>query len=437
MQIGYTFIDPLVVLVGTGMAIWFLLKNPMKLMGYMPAALSLYFIAPFVTLLTLWQTVPLLLLGRVFVKSGLRAAPFVQPVLMLFVGILLVSASYALIAGSDSTRVVLRSLYYLGIISIFSFSYEMGRRAECYEVFLKGLVITGMVLAIYGIYQIIAFNTGLPVRLIVRGTFGVDAGFENGILRINSFASEPKRLGYVLFVCGLACFFLAQLRPAKARRLKWTGYGIFATSIFTFAGSYFAAIAVFTPVAFLLYPSRITKFLLSALFGVGALIVLFPDLGIVDAIQIGTDRRATEIEIGLDGAVVYRQEFYAWDYLANHPLSAALGVGLGQYFTTLSQEYGIGVGMSERGALIPLNSGFLEMVFDLSGLAAALFYLAVSILIWRLRRAGETFLCLAILFLAIQSATILTLQFIVLFAGIATARLAKHRIVLGTKDNTA
>jgi hypothetical protein len=53
-----------------------------------------------------------------------------------------------------------------------------------------------------------------------------------------------------------------------------------------------------------------------------------------------------------------------------------------------------------------------------------LIYLSTIALILKLRQAGETFLCLSLLFVTIQSFTILTLPFMALFAGIGIARLA-------------
>lgn len=424
MLFGYTPLDPLVVLIGTGIAVFFLARNPVRLMGLMPTALTIYFFIPTVTLLTLWQTVPLLLTGRLFLKARIHVARFAQPFLMVLLFAFAASSLYAVLHGGDTTRAAVRMLYYLGLFALMSFAYEMGRKPECLNILMRGLVVLGAVLAVYGLYQFVAAQTGLPVRGIVRGLNGAQMPFEGGVPRINSFASEPKRLGYVMFLCGMAALFLARATPAKAQRLTWTAYGIFALSIMTFAASYFLTIALFAAVALLLYPSRAAIYALGLIL-LGALIALvFPDLGLIDAIVEGYERRAAEFEVGLDGQVVYRQEFYAWDYLANNPASAISGVGLGQYFGVLNQAYGLGVGYSERGALLPLNSNFLELLFDLSGIAAVVVYAGIVLLILRLRSAGETFLCLALLFVTLQSLTILTLQWMVLFAGIGTARLA-------------
>ena len=105
------------------------------------------------------------------------------------------SAGYALAAGADETRALIRILYYLGIFATLAFAYEMGRKPEAYEILLKGLVIMGIVYAVYGAYQIVAFYTGLPVRGIVYNASGESImAFEGGLLRINSdrmAASKP------------------------------------------------------------------------------------------------------------------------------------------------------------------------------------------------------------------------------------------------------
>ena len=427
MPFGYTPLDPLIVLLGTGMAIYFLGTRPLRLMVWLPAMLTLYFFIPFVTLLTMWQTVPLLLAGRALLKGRIQAHASAQLLLLFLLTVFIASAFYAVLIGPDPTRAVIRVMYYAGVFAIMSFAYEMGRREECYELLLKGLVVLGTVLMIYGLYQIIAAYSGLPFRGIRRGLNQAQAAFEGGFFRVNSLATEPKRLGYVMFICAMACLFMIRFRPDRALRLKWTSAGILMMSLFTFAGSYFAAILLFSAVASVLYPSRATKYVLSIFSLVIIAMAVFPDLDLFNTIQEGVERRLNEVEVGLEGYKVYRQEFYAWDYLDNHPMAAISGVGVGQYYKVFSETYGIGAGISPYGGLLPLNSNFLELVFDLGGIAAVMFYGAIGGLILALRRHGETFLCLALLFLTMQSVTILTLHFMVLFAGVGTGRLTLAR----------
>lgn len=429
MLIGYTLFDPLVVISGTLLALYFLIKHPVRLLGWLPAALTIYFFIPLITLLTLWQTVPMLLTGRIFLRGRLPIASSARLPFIFFCIALILSFFYAFVVDQDTTRSTIRLVYYAGIIALLSFSYEMARTPHGYLLFLKGLAITGVVLAAYGFYQIIASYTHLPMRAIVRGTGSGGVAYEAGFMRINSFANEPKRLGYVLFVCGLASLFLAQLQQQEIKnKLRWMGCGTLFMSIFTFSGSYFLSVFLFTVCAAVLYPSKSTKYFFVAVLLILLMFAAFPDAGIFEAIQTGYERRNQEIEVGIDGKFVYRQEFYAWDYLDKFPNIAFSGLGLGQYFTSLNRYYGFGVGLNEYGGLIPLNSLFLELLFDFSGVVAVFFYVAILRLIIRLRNAGETYLCLALLFLIMQSFTILTLQFIVMFAGVALARLEALKV---------
>jgi len=431
MIIGYTLLDPLVVLVGTLLAGWYLQTNAMKLIGLLPTALSLWFFAPFVTNVTLWQTVPLLLTGRGLLKSRANLPRQFQVFALLLALSLAGSAAYALIAGGDTTRVVIRLVYYLGAFFVLSFSYEMGRRPEAYETLLNGLVVMGLVYAVYGAYQIVAFYTGLPMRGIVYSASGGSImAFEGGILRINSLANEPKRLGYVLFLAAMACIFLAKLKePRRARRLLWHSGFIFAMSLMTYSGSYFVAIVLFGVGFLVLYPSRATLYFVLAAIVSAGIIVFFPDLGVLEAIQIGLDRRSNELEVGLDGGVVYRQEIFAWDYLSNFPSRFFTGVGLGQYYAVLNGVYGEGAGYNAYGGLMPLNSNFIELIFDIGLVGTAVIYGGLTVLVIKLRFAGETFFSLALLFLVMQSFSLLTLLYIALFAGVAMGRLAARRSV--------
>lgn len=425
MVFGYTQLDPLVVLWGTSLAIWYLSRNAVKLLGFMPTALSLWFFMPVVTNLTLWQTVPLLLVGRAFLKGTVHLPRAVQPVMFVLAIIFVLSIGYTLAVGVDKARAFIRILYYFGIFATLSFAYETGRRPEASEVLLKGLVVMGVIYAVYGAYQIVAFYVGLPLRGIVYNASGVGImAFEGGLLRINSLANEPKRLGYVLFLSAMACIFLGRKRsPRRAQQLRWTSVGIFAVSLMTFAGSYFLAIAFFCVGAMSLYPSRASKYFFALTMLAGAISILFPTLGILEAIQFGYERRLAEIEIGLDGTIVYRQEFFAWDYLKNNPLSLLTGVGIGQYYSEFNNAYGMGAGINEYGGLMPMNSNFLEMIFDLGAIATTMTYGCILFLIFRLRQAGETFYSLSLLFLVVQSMWVLNLLYITLFAGVALGRL--------------
>lgn len=437
MTFGYTPFDPLVVLAGTIYAAHILSVRPVRLMSFLPLALSLYFFIPTVSYLTLWRTVPLLLIGWLLMKGRIRLAASARPLFGAIVVLFLGSLAFALVFGADAERAVIRSLYYMSAIALFLFAYEMGQKQEGYDLFVRGLAMVAILYAAYGAYQILAYYTGLPVRGIVYGPnrSGLIAA-EAGIPRINSLANEPKRLGYVLFVGALACFALAFERSGKAsRRYMFAGTGIVAISVMTFSGSYFLAVLLFVVGASLLYPMKMYKVAMAAGVVIAVLAVFNPSNPVITALETGIERRTEEVEVGLDGNVVYRQEFFANDYLARHPWQAVTGVGVGQYYNALNAEYGSGVGYDERGGLMPLNSMLLEIVFDLSGVAAFALYAGLGLLILKLRKKKFHFLALALLFLTMQSLTITTLLFICVFAGVAVGRLyAKDHLTSRTMN---
>ncbi len=422
MVFGYTILDPIIVLIGTVFAVWCLARRPTRLIPYMPAALSVYFFVPTVTLLTLWQTVPLLLFARLWVARRVVVADEAKPVIGLLATLFIASMCFALIFGLDSERAVVRSMYYFGAFAVFLFCYEMARRDGAYELFLKGMAITASAFAVYAVYQIIALQFGLPVRGIVRSVHGAQLAYEGGILRVNSFASEPKRLGYVLFVGAIACRAIA-VRLSGSKRMAHNFLAVFCSfvSLLTFSGSYLLSVFLFVSVAVLLYPKRSIQFLLPATIVVVVFAVLQPENVLFSTIEKGIERRSHEVEVGLDGAKVYRQEFFANDYLLKNPLVAVTGAGVGQYYTVLNQNYGTGVGIGAGGSLLPMNSTFLELTFDVGGPFAVLFYGSLVMLILKLRKQQQHFLALSLLFLVIQSLTISTFLYICMFAGISLA----------------
>ncbi|SFB77818.1 hypothetical protein [Tropicimonas isoalkanivorans] len=423
MVFGYTPLDPLIVLIGTAYAGFLLVRDPVRLMAFLPAALCLYFIIPTVTLLTLWQTVPLLLMFWLIAQGKLVLPKSARPFVALLMFLFLVSCVYAIVLGRDPTRAVIRSIYYASTFALFLYAYDIGRRPEAYRLFVVGFAVTAAILSLYGLYQFFASATGLPYRGILRGAYGADSAFENGILRINSLANEPKRLGYVLFVGALAFFERATWLHGKARRnsVLW-GVGVLFVSLFTFSGSYFLALALFGVGAFVLYPVRLRKAWIPLLVFSLAFVAFGQNTGLYKALETGIERRQQEVELGTDGYVVYRQEFFAQDYLERHPGTAFTGVGVGQYYNVLHSKYGDGVGLA-GGRLLPINAMALELTFDVGGIAAATLFSGLVLLIFRLRRRGFVFLTLALLFLTVQSLTIQTLLYIAVVTGIGLAQL--------------
>ena len=112
--------------------------------------------------------------------------------------------------------------------------------------------------------------------------------------------------------------------------------------------------------------------------------------------------RMDELEVGIDGTYVYRQEFFAWAYAIENPLNFLGGVGLGQYNDLFLSRFGPGAGYTIGGALAPLNSVYFETSFDLGGFFTSALYILLGALVLLSTNRVKRFLTLALLFLIIQ-----------------------------------
>ena len=423
MVFGYTIIDPIVVILGTLLAGYYLMRTPIGLLAFLPAALSVYFFIPAFTFITLWQTVPSLIVIWLLIGQRLVLSKSVTALMIWAILAIVWGMAIALTLGDDPTRAILRLVYYGGALGVAIFCYVLGRSPIAYRLFLRGLVATGIIFALYGLYQIAAATTGLPYRGIVRGIGFAQAAYEGGVFRVNSLASEPKRLGYVLFVCGLACWFYKPDNKGTKTKLQFASICIFGVSFFTISASYYVAVLGTIAGSLLLFDTKVNKlFYYLGAAGIISLIA-FSDADIWSALELGLDRRMDELEVGVDGQHVYRQEFFAWEFLKSHPVDALFGIGLGQYYSRLHFEYGFGAGTASGGQLLPLNSNSLELVLEFGLIFTVVFYAGIAKLIWGLRNAKEHFLSISLMFLAIHSFSVVTFLFIAMFAGVGLGRL--------------
>lgn len=428
MLIGHGPIDTAVVVGFTIYCAWILTREPVKLFSFLPAALSLYFFIPSITLVTLWQTVPGLLFLHGFLRSGFTIPKHFRVAGQIVAIVALFAFLAPFLLGGDASRALIRLFFYVTLFSLFSFSFKVGRNPNALRHLINGLVVTGLVYSLYGLYQLVAAKTGLPVRGIVHGVSTESVlPIQGFFVRINSFASEPKRLGYVLFVAALAAYTTARVSPLR-RRFELLAVFFLSISILTFSTSYYAALATFFAASSLIYPKYIFK-IWPILLSLAAFLAFFNADSILDAIQSMVDARLTELEIGMDGRFVYRQEFFAVDFIRKNLSSVPFGLGLGQYFRELTQAYGPGVGIGEDGrTLLPLNSLPLELVFDLGAIVVGLVYAWIIRTIFILKKTGEDFLALSLLFLLIQSYWINTALFLSLYMGLSCARLENNPI---------
>ncbi|MBI1357420.1 MAG: hypothetical protein GC160_24025 [Acidobacteria bacterium] len=334
----------------------------------MPFILTFYVIVPFGTLLTPSRVVPLVLLAWMVISA--RGEPFRRhlDVFLVVITLSIVSVLAALMIADSGSRPLLRFLNYATLLSIFAFAAYGCRTPKGLTMAMWGLAICAGLHGAYALYQIVAFETGLPFRAIVRGLSGrFDVAQAYGLFRVNGLASEPKRLGYVLFAGALASIYLTKsVSPGLHRTALRTNAIIsFALSFLTMSASYFAAVAVSIG-GMLLMSSRLWRIVPVGVAVVGLALFASPDLAsrVTDLFADTVEDRFEEVSAGLDAVRVYRQEFYAEDYAKAHPLSLVTGLGMGRYNNVLNEEYGEGVGLVGN-MLLPLNSQIFEIGFDL------------------------------------------------------------------------
>ncbi|MDJ0922056.1 MAG: hypothetical protein QNI84_13085 [Henriciella sp.] len=436
MPVGHSWVDYVVVALCVAFTVYALIRRQELLLYALPTILSLYFIVPVVSQIAPVQIVPLILgawlivadkTGRVGIHGGLIGV----------LGIcILATLAWGVYQGGAGSRPFMRALYYSSMAFTFLYAFAKVRTRADMRAAIWGLAIAGAIHSGYSLYQIFALETGLPFRAIVRGSSGgysLAMGF--GTLRVNGLASEPKRLAYVLFVAAVAAFYLVrQARSPDSRLfLLGTGFVSLLMALLTFSGSFFFAVAL----TILIVGSISPKLLRVGIIGLLPLSLLFianPSLGnaAYSTIESTIMDRFDEVEVGLDGETVYRQEFYASDYAQRNPEVAAFGVGLGRYNYVFSREYGLGAGYGENARILPLNSQLLEVMFDLGAFGILLIFVCPAILLLQLGRknALEMTLFLILSFLLLQALFVTNMVFTAFVIGITASYVHQRRLAM-------
>lgn len=434
MPSGYSWVDPVVVLGCIIFTFYALYKRPRWMLCALPTMLTIYFFIPVVSYQTPFQIIPLILGGWVmfFDKSG-RVAVHSKLIVVLVIG-LLASLAYAIWAGGAGTRPYMRTLYYLSILFTFIYAFSRIRTREDLRLAMWGLVIAGAVHAGYSVYQIFAHEAGLPFRAIVRGAGG-DFSLVRayGTIRVNGLASEPKRLSYVLFAAMIAAFYLRHDARTGLRKFLLGGIGALCLimSIFSFSASYFFAVGLTMIFLSLLSPKMLRLFVMSLL-PLSLLFLTNPTAtrAVYTNIETIITDRFSEVEVGLDGETVYRQEFFANDYSLENPEVALLGVGLGRYNHVFRSEYGPEAGYGGDGTILPLNSQVYEVLFDLGFIGAFLFILCPAIFLLRIGRKNRFELTLFMMtsFLLLQSLFIINMGVLAFVLGIGASYMYHRKL---------
>jgi hypothetical protein len=444
---GFGTLDYVVCTLVAVATVYMLRHAPHRLLVWLPTFLTINFFIPLESHFTPSRFVPLILGGALILSGRLQPRAGHSFPLIVLALVLAGSTAYAMYIGDAGTRPIFRMLHYVGLIFLFVFLTRLLKTREHIQLALWGLFVAGAIHGGHALYQIIAYETGLPFRGIVyTETSQFHAALTDAGLRVNGLADEPKRLGYVLFCAALAAayFFVSRSRGSAAiipfqrggsvLSRKWFLAGTaglcLLMSLLTYSGSYFAAVAIVLLVLLLTFSIRTFSYILLA----GLIGLMVPFLFPTQFDRYSTvltnffEARKIEWDFGLQAQKIYRQEFFGHQYLNENPDSILLGVGIGRYNQVLYARFGAVAGHSDDGIVLPINSQFYELGFDLGLIGLAFAYLAVPIIALRLgrRSIGEYVVFTMLLFLIVQSFFVEDKHILVFVAAIGSSMIAQR-----------
>ena len=435
MLVGHGPIDYIVVIFSLFFSISLLRKKPIELLLYLPTLLSIDFFIPVASDLTTGRLLPLFLVVWLVKTGSWKISKFNHWWIESFLITIAVSIIFAIIQDDAGMRPVIRGLSYLNLVAIFSFVYQIIHKEKGFLHFFKGLAVAGIVHGTYSIYQVLAHYLGLPYRGIVRSANVVSSAvLSNGAFRINGLADEPKRLGLILIASAVAILFLSTRQNNNSKKMLATIYAVivFILSLLTYSSSYILSLLLWLP-ALLLLSKRSYKYAFGLIIFFLFLSLIIPSSGkfyLKSQFDL-LNARQEEIESGLDAETVYRQEFYARDFILKHPEVGFTGVGIGRYNQVFSDEYGGNAGLTENGKLAPLNSELLQVVYDFGVAGIILVYCFTLYIVYKIRKKGEIgfFIASILLYEIIQSLFVqsLPIMFFTAGAGASLLQQSSHK----------
>jgi len=361
---------------------WLGVTNPQKILWLLPAAATFYFFVRVVTFLTPIKLVPFFFLLGVAVR-GEKGYLRIQGrqwhiwiiITILFCTILgaIYLPTFKLVVPSPhtKTRLIVQLINYLNLVFIYLIAYRETRKPGGVELLFRSYLYTTTFLCVYGVYQWIASQTGLPMRGIVytEEVANVALDFENFIFRINSFTNEPKRFSFMLMISVVIMISVKDYYKLFFKK-KWIFYAVIGLHLlctfWTYATSIYVAIAVFGGLMLILSIKRVYhrfyyRIAILAVLGVSIILVSVPILR--ERLMLLYELRVESQISQIDGDVYVRTETDAINYLKTYPQHILLGVGPGNYNFAIHEAFGWNKGVT--GAyLYPLNSGLITLLVD-------------------------------------------------------------------------
>lgn len=324
MSFGHGPLDYIIVLLILAATARLLVRAPTRLLLWLPLFLTIDFFIPLVTQLTPGRLIPLMLGAWLVLKGRLTIGRDEAPWVLPFLLVLLASAAFALVVGDSGGLPIVRLAYYLGSWFVALFVVRVAHDREAILRLVRGFALAAVVHGGYAFYQLLASRVGLPFRGIVYDETegGSAAAVIGSALRVNGLADEPKRLGYVLLAGVFALLFLQQNSGTPFVR-RWAGpaaLACLAVFLLTYSSSYFAASALTVAILLTTSTRLLRPALVVAVLGVGYAAVNVEETSrLVERLDFILNSRIEEVAAGTNTRFVYRQEFFAQEYLGDNP----------------------------------------------------------------------------------------------------------------------
>ncbi|MEO9594762.1 hypothetical protein [Rhodopirellula bahusiensis] len=431
MVLGHGIIDYIVVVVSLAATAYTLAFRPQALLLLLPTFVTIDFFVPFISQLTPGRLVPLMILAWWALTGKHPFQPPVQSWLIGGIAITIASTAAAMLIGDTGLRPIIRSLNYLNLIALCGFAWQQARDSVGITKLFQGFAIAGCIHGGHACYQLVANRVGLPYRGIVySASGGAGSGVvHGGGFRINGFADEPKRLGMILIASAVALIYLASQERLQNRKIAMqvAAVTILGVSLLTYSTSYLAAIILWGA-SLTLISSKSWRYSIAAMIvGFGGYLAMSERIDSLASTQWELlEAREEEMEKRIGAKRVYRQDFFAEDYLNRNPSAWITGVGMGRYYSVFRREYGSVAGIGPYNNLLPLNSQLLETCLDATIFGCLLVYAGSLLVFRRLLRGPQMAFMLAaiILFQMIQSLFVQSFPLLVLAVGAGAAGIA-------------
>ncbi len=270
-------------------------------------------------------------------------------------------------------RTIVRIIYYIAAMAYFLAPLIFLPLVTDKLSPLKMYVYAGTVLAVYAVYQYIAYHIGLPYRGIKywedHSGFG---GLEtmSGLFRANGLANEPKQLSMYCVTAGLCSYVLSRTVTQQKMKLFVLTVLQFVGFLLAFSGSGFLAVMLFLMAMFFIFLKQADKKYqipwMQILLAIPLLIALTIASGYWTKVQTFTNAITfdrVKFSISDSGsAVEERIDNYLLLLFVQNPSFILTGCGMGNQPYWVFDKYHVGIHPT-RG-ISPADSGWLNLLAD-------------------------------------------------------------------------